>query len=49
MISDLCINIQRHQRLVISKMKEMIKKKKKNKTKMTTNAKEEEKMTSTLM
>ena len=48
MISDLCINIQRLQRLVISKMKEMIKKMK-NKTKMTTNAKEEEKMTSTLM
>ena len=37
-IRDMCINNKRHQRLVISKEKDMIRKMK-NKTKMTSNAK----------
>ena len=40
-IRDMCINKKRHQRLVISKEKDMIRKMK-NKTKMTTYAKKKE-------
>ena len=41
-IRDMCINKKRHQRLVISKEKDMIRKMK-NKTKMTTYAKKKKK------